>query len=105
GPPFRWRFHRLFRFSWPVELKRCSWLAVFGMLCQFVLVYSILMVASGVGLLWITNSREAYQEHKSSVGVFYSLGQATLLLTFISAIFLKAKNFRYLFGTAAAFAF
>jgi hypothetical protein len=105
GSPFRWMFDRLFRFIRPFELKECSWLAVFGMLCQFVLVYSILMVASGVGLLWITNSREAYQEHKSSVGVFYSLGQATLLLTFISAIFLKAKNFRYLFGTAAAFAF
>jgi hypothetical protein len=101
--PFRWMFDRMFRFIRPFELKECRLFAVFGMLCQFVLVYSILMVASGAGLLWITNSREAYQAHKSSVGVFYSLGQATLLLTFISAIFLKAKNFRSLFLIAIGF--
>src|ERR1035441_3312928 len=77
--PFKKVFDLLFRFTRPLNLKvKNNSFSDYGVLCQFVLLYIILMVASGVGLLWITNSREAYQLHRVSVGVLWSLCQATL---------------------------
>lgn len=54
---------------------------------QFIAFYIALMVASGAGMMWLSNSREAYQLHRGGVGILWSLCQATLMLLFLTALF------------------
>ncbi len=103
--PFKNLFRLLFRIVRPLNSKiRNSSLSDFGMLLQFVLLFLILMFASGAGLLWLTNSREAYQLHRVGVGVFWSLCQATLMLTFICVVLRKGKSYIILFVITCFFA-
>src|SRR5271157_395897 len=76
---------------------------------QFVALYITLMMTSGVGLMWLTNTREAYQHHRQGVGVWWSLSQATLMLLFLATLCRRAgtrlKVFFYtiVFSTLAMF--
>jgi oligosaccharide repeat unit polymerase len=77
---------RLVRFSRPFtpqifERAPRLVLQVNGLL--FVLLYLALMVTSGAGTLWLTDSREAYQYYRTGVGVFWALCQASLMLNFL----------------------
>lgn len=103
--PFKIIFARLFRFMRPLELKeQANLFSAAGMLAQFSFLFLLLMSASGAGLLWITNSREAYQFHRTGVGVLWSLTQASLMLAFICVIFRIARNATALAFTVAIFA-
>ncbi len=76
---------------------------------QFVALYITLMITSGVGLMWLTNTREAYQYHRAAVGVWWSLSQATLMLLFLATLFRRAETrlnalfYTVAFATAAIF--
>ncbi|MBS1802803.1 MAG: hypothetical protein JST28_05520 [Acidobacteria bacterium] len=82
--PFLSLFAWGLRFARPVQLHRSvSRNAEMVLLTEFLLLYVALMIASRVGLLWITSSREAYQFHRASVGILWGLCQATLILAFL----------------------
>jgi oligosaccharide repeat unit polymerase len=103
--PFKHVFRWLFRFMRPIDMKgNSSGLAKIAIFCEFVFLYLILMIGSGAGLLWITNTREAYQWHRASVGVLWSLSQATLMLAFICVMNQKGRTFRSLVGITLLFA-
>ena len=66
-------------------------LAILSEFIVFLLVFLVLGITSGVGIEWITNTRDAYQYHRASVGIWWSLAQATLMLTYICALFRWGK--------------
>jgi hypothetical protein len=98
---FRWLFAVIPPLRRPVVGSR---LAELWMIGQFLLLFVLLMLASGVGLLWVTNSRVAYALHRASVGVLWSLAEAILLLGFMGVIFRKARSLTSLVINAALFA-
>ncbi len=68
-----------------------SSLAVMLLIAEFVVLYVALAVSSGAGVMWLTQSREAYQRYRTGVGVWWSLAQATLMLLFLAALFRWGK--------------
>jgi len=80
--------HKLF----PVAERRVKFARAITIanLVQFGFVFLVLMVASGAGLTWITNSRQAYQYSRAGVGVFWSLAGATLLSGYL--FYLSSKR-------------
>ena len=53
--------------------------------------FCLLMATSGAGFLWITDSRAAYVNNKTGVGILWSLTFSCLALAFIFALFLNAS--------------
>jgi len=103
--PFTSIFAWILRFVRPIQLRgggtRTSEMAL---VAQFLVLYGALMVASRAGLLWITNSREAYQFHRSSVGVIWAMCQATLALTFLCHLYRRALTVRSVLKSTIPFA-
>lgn len=64
---------------------------------QFVAFYVALMVASGAGLMWLSDTRKAYQFHRGGAGVWWSLCQATLMLLFLATLFRWGNKRRTIF--------
>lgn len=61
-----------------------------------VISYLLLMVKSGVGTMWIFNTREAYQFHRSGAGMYYVFSQFFLYISFIFTLF-RFRNRSILF--------
>ena len=109
--PLRSPMKALVRVSRPFIIASRSDLAGLGLAVlalQFVAIYITLMVTSGAGFLWLTDTREAYQHYKGGVGVWWSLAQATLLLLFVAGLFRREHTRRKvvvetLFFSATAF--
>ena len=49
----------------------------------FVIFYSLLMINSGAGILWIISPRDAYMDYRSSSGHFYALSMWFLMFGYI----------------------
>jgi oligosaccharide repeat unit polymerase len=62
------------------------------MLLLSILSYVALMYASGVGLLWIKDTRSAYQLHRSGVGHWWLIYQWLLMAAFLGILFLKRRQ-------------
>ena len=75
-----------------------------GALLLFFLTFFSLMVASGVGTLWLTSPRTAYQEHRAGVGVLWSLSEAFLVMSFSGFLICQRSRSR-IFVYCLAFAF
>jgi oligosaccharide repeat unit polymerase len=58
-------------------------LAIAFVVAQFPILFVVLMITSGAGLMWITNSREAYQAHRTGVGSIWVLCHGSLMLSFL----------------------
>ena len=110
--PLRSPLKALVGVSRPFIIPSRTGLAGLGMAVlalQFIAVYVTLMVTSGAGLLWLTDSRTAYMEHKSGVGIWWALAGATLLLLFVVRLFrrehtpLKVAVETFLFSSVAFF--
>ncbi len=110
--PLRYPLEFLARLSRPFVMDGgpdINSLAIVLLAAEFVAVYVTLLVASGAGVMWLTDSREAYQRHRAGVGVWWSLSQATLMLAFLTALFrwgntqLKVLLQVVLFSSAAFF--
>lgn len=98
---FRWLFTVIPPLRRPVVGSR---LAELWMIGQFFVLFVLLMLASGVGLLWVTDTREAYARHRASVGVLWSLSEAILFLAFMGVIFRRVRSLTSLFINALLFA-
>ena len=57
-----------------------------------VALFFILAHFSGAGLLWLTDSRFAYQHYREGVGVYYILSQFSLYLSFIATLYVFSKR-------------
>jgi len=71
-----------------------------GALIFFGVTFICLMVASGVGTMWLTAPRTAYQLHRMNVGMLWSLSEAFLIMAFCGILVQqqsKAKIFLYCF--------
>jgi hypothetical protein len=84
--PLQKPLSRIVRFSRPLtpqifERAPRLVLQINGLL--LLLLYIALMITSGAGTLWLTDSREAYQHYRTGVGVFWALCQASLMLNFL----------------------
>jgi hypothetical protein len=104
--PLRSPLKALLRLSRPFTLAKrsdFSRLAMTVLALQFIAVYITLMVTSGAGLLWLTDSREAYQRYKTGVGVWWSLAQATLVLLFVAGLFRREHTRLRVFVEASFF--
>ena len=58
-----------------------------GMFALFLAAFAVHMVVSGGGLLWITNSRQAYAAYRIGVGPTYALSLMFLYLALIFSLF------------------
>ena len=88
--PLRFPLEAVPKLSRPFAIADRSDLSLPGIclvIVQFIAFYIALMVASGAGMMWLSNSREAYQFHRGGVGILWSLCQATLMLLFLTALF------------------
>ena len=97
------------------SLRRCSspfgagvaveeaGLAIPILLLEFCVAFLFLVALSGAGLLWLTNPREAYQDHRSGVGVWWALSSAALYLAYFVYLLRHGKSARRVFGGALAF--
>jgi hypothetical protein len=52
-----------------------------------IIFYFLLMVRSGVNTMWLTDTRNAYEFHRSGVGAYYVFSQFFLFLSFILLLF------------------
>jgi hypothetical protein len=81
---------KLVQYTRPFHLRGAgdvAGLAIAVLLAEVAVCWLLLVVGSGAGTLWITAPREAYQSHRTGAGVWWSLAQATLMLSFICCIF------------------
>jgi hypothetical protein len=103
--PLRRIFNWVFGILRPVELSnRSGWFARVGLFVQFLSCYIALMILSRAGLMWLTDSRSAYQYHRAAVGVWWSLCQAILMLLFICALFRPRRSLLSVLRITTAFA-
>ena len=106
--PFRSPIDLLVRLSRPFTTIGRFDLSLLGMgllALQFVFVYVTIMIASGAGLMWLTNSREAYSYHRAQVGVWWSLALGILMLLFLAVIVRWGQTSKRVFLLAALFCF
>jgi oligosaccharide repeat unit polymerase len=73
------------------------------LLCEFCVAFLLLAVSSGAGLLWVTNPREAYQLHRSGVGVWWALSSAALYLAYFVYLLRYGKNVKRVLTGALIF--
>ena len=93
--PFRSLLEGLVKLGRPFVIVNRSEITVLGtgfLATQFVILYMILMSASGAGLMWLTDPRQAYQLYRSGVGFWWSLSEATLMLLFLIMLFRKENT-------------
>src|SRR5260370_10813072 len=91
--PFRTFFRALFELMRPIELREeTNGLSRLLLFVQAGVLFVVLMSLSGAGLLWITNSREAYQHYRVGVAVWWASCQAVLMLAYVCALFRKVKS-------------
>jgi oligosaccharide repeat unit polymerase len=98
---------KLVQYTRPFQLRGAgdvAGLAIPVLLAEFVLCWLLLVVGSGAGALWITAPREAYQSHRAGAGVWWSLTQATLMLSFICCVFRFATTRKRTAGLSLGFA-
>ena len=77
-----------------LDVRDTSNPAIAYLVFQFLVAYALLMVFSHVGTLWLTDPREAYSFHRTAVGVWWSLAEASLMLLFLAAVFRWARGLR-----------
>jgi len=75
-----------------------------GALLLFIILFFCLMLGSGVGTLWITSPRVAYQYHRTGVGVLWSLSEAFLVVSFIGVL-VRQQSRKRIFFYAFLYAF
>ncbi|MGC9217038.1 hypothetical protein [Acidithiobacillus sp.] len=80
-----------------------SGLAIPILLLEFCVAFLLLAAFSGAGLLWLSNPREAYQDHRSGVGVWWALSSAALYLAYFAFLLRHGKSVKRVFGGAFAF--
>ena len=93
--PLRGPLTALVRVSRPFtvrDLGDVSIPAVAVLALEFVASYCALMIFSGAGTMWLTNTREAYSYHRAGVGVWWALALANLMLLFIVVLFRWGKS-------------
>jgi hypothetical protein len=66
-----------------------------------VLLFSIMMVKGGGGMLWVTDSRFAYQHFRGGVGFFYTFSKFFVYVSFVLLLFSfkKYKNIKIILFT------
>jgi hypothetical protein len=104
--PIRPPIDALRRFVRPFCLanrKDATRLALPNLMVQFVLIYILLMITSGVGLMWITDTRTAYQLHRAGAGLWWSLASATLYLAYFVFLVRYGTSTKRTFGAALFF--
>lgn len=74
------------------EPKNTSVNLIVALLMGAALSYVALMVTSGVGLLWITDTRTAYQLHRAGVGHWWLIYQWLLMAAFVMTLFLRRNE-------------
>lgn len=79
-------FNKLIRKSPGYFYSNFSYITL--LLISFI-IYTFLCIFSGAGLLWITDTRIAYQNYRAGVGIFYVLFQWTLMFSLIYCIWRK----------------
>jgi hypothetical protein len=72
---------------------------------QFIVAYITIMIASGAGVMWLTNPRKAYVFHRAGVGLWWSLALGILMLLFLAMIFRWGRTSLRVFLFAALFCF
>ena len=72
---------------------------------QSVLLFVILMYASGAGTMWFTNPRLAYQTCRDGAGVWWSLCQGSLIVSFGCALYRCRRSAAAVWSLAAIFGF
>jgi hypothetical protein len=103
---FLWKpspFSRAFRFLLPEKPLRISRLMCFVTLGQFAALFPILMSASGAGTLWLSNPRLAYQTCREGAGLWWSLSQASLIVSFACTLFRKRRSIPRTLAIASGF--
>lgn len=105
--PFRSVFLFLRKVSRPFcmsDPKSATRLGLPILLAEFAFVYLLLMIQSGAGLMWITNSREAYQLHRTGVGVWWSLAGCILFLAYFVYLVRHGRTVKRVMGGAVIMA-
>lgn len=88
--PARHFFYRfLSAFNSRQEPKNTSVILIVALLLGAALSYAALMATSGVGLLWITDTRTAYQLHRVGAGHWWLIYQWLLMAAFFMVLFLR----------------
>lgn len=73
------------------------------LLLQFGGAFACLVVFSGAGSLWITSPRDAYQLHRSGVGVWWALSSASLYLIYFIYLLRYGTSVKRVLAGAFAF--
>jgi oligosaccharide repeat unit polymerase len=72
----------------------------YGFLALFFASFALMMILSGVGSLWIEESRVAYQLHRRGIGVVYALTTAFLTLGAVFSYFACGNQYSQRFRMA-----
>ncbi len=102
GYSLRRNLVRIFIYHWfdvfasNKETHKSTIFYITALLLFSVLSYMALMYSSGVGLLWIQDTRSAYQLHRSGVGHWWLIYQWLLMAAFLKILFLtRVKRLPY----------